>query len=184
MTISGGNGVDTITFTNTAAGTTGIDGGALGDAIYVDTAATALTNFNGTGSIAGGDGADTIVAAGIASGGSISGGAGADSILLTNFSAQGSITANDATINGGAGTDTIVFKTTAGGATFTVNSAIGSAGIATIVYEAGDVIGSSNCLHSSCRSCCKRSGEHWFLGWQLYWKRSNPYCCGSNQCLQ
>ena len=60
--------------------------------------------------------------------------------MLTNFSAQGSITANDATINGGAGTDTIVFKTTAGGATFTVNSAIGSAGIATIVYEAGDVI--------------------------------------------
>ena len=141
MTISGGNGVDTITFTNAAAGTTDIDGGALGDAIYVGTAATALTNFNGTGSIAGGDGADTIIAA-ICKWRLYQRWCWCNSILLTNFSAQGSITANDATINGGAGTNTIVFKTTAGGATFTVNGAIGSAGIATIVYEAGDVISS------------------------------------------
>ena len=139
LTITGGNGLDTITFTN-AAVTAGmsVDGGDQADAIYVGTAASALTNFFGAGSVAGGNGADTIVAAGMASAGSISGGAGADSIMLTQFSG-GLNSTFDATINGGAGTDTITFKTTANGLQLSLLSALAS-GVASVVYEAGDVI--------------------------------------------
>ena len=115
-----------------------VDGGDQADAIYVGTAATALTNFFGAGSVAGGNGADTIVAAGVASAGSISGGAGADSIMLTQFSG-GLNSTFDATINGGAGTDTITFKTTANGLQLSLLSALAS-GVASVVYEAGDVI--------------------------------------------
>ena len=57
-----------------------VDGGAQADAIYVGTAISAVSAFNGGGSISGGDGADTISLLGFGSAGSIIGGAGADSI--------------------------------------------------------------------------------------------------------
>lgn len=141
LTIAGGAGLDTIVFTNGDTSATNVDGGSQTDLIYVGTAAvaSALNAFGGSGTIAGGDGADTIAALGFASAGSINGGAGNDSILLSNISAsQNNSFAAVGTINGGAGTDRISFATTANGQA--LGSSAISSGIATIVYEAGDVI--------------------------------------------
>jgi len=147
LSIGGGAGNDTIKFQINAAAATIADvvGGDNNDLIQVGITGLAILEGNGLHSVFGGNGADTIAlkgvlnAAGANKSASIDGGAGNDSILISDISAGffGDFTAVS-TINGGAGTDTIFFTTTAGGALIQ-DSGI-TAGIANVVYEAGDII--------------------------------------------
>lgn len=139
LNVAGGKGVDSILLTNAATGTTTINGGDQGDYIYFSStfsAGAALQSFNGNGTIDGANGADTIAANGFGSAGSITGGAGNDSIVM-GVAVPLVWTANG-TISGGAGVDTVVLQASAGAGT-TANSNIAS-GIASVAYEAGDII--------------------------------------------
>lgn len=136
LNLSGGKGSDSLFFTN-AAGTLSVSGGEQDDLIRVATGATSINVINGSGTVDGGDGADTIQfqAFATAAGVSVTGGAGNDSISLSTAQSVADFSAIG-TINGGAGTDTISIASTGG---VGIGSAI-SAGVASIAYEAGDSI--------------------------------------------
>jgi hypothetical protein len=137
VSILAGAGTDTILFTNIAANAASISGGDNADAIYFGTASTSVGSFLGSGTIDGGNGADTIKLMSMATASSINGGAGLDSIVLTTAATNAAFSAIG-TVNGGAGVDTISIASTGG---LAIGTAVtNSAGLGSIVYGAGDVI--------------------------------------------
>ena len=138
--ITGDAGTDTILVKTVAAGTNDIDGGDQADGIYFATATTGtLALLNGTGTIKGGAGADTIAFDQFETAISVLGGAGNDSIAVGMTVAADLLLTNVGTIDGGAGSDTITFLSSKGD-DIVRTAGTQLTGQANIAYGSGDVI--------------------------------------------